>query len=166
MNKKLLLAGLSIFLLIVLAGCGNKPRNIAPVVGSQAPDFSGTTLDGKTVTLKDLEGKQTILCFWWAESPAATRELTTLNELKAEQGSKVEVLTINAGDDQLTVDTLFKEKKYSLPVILDDKKVTIVKLYRIDIMPTTFLLDKQGLILKKFTGGTEKSELISALENK
>ncbi|MCL5935586.1 MAG: redoxin domain-containing protein [Firmicutes bacterium] len=159
-SKLLLLA----LLVVVLAGCGEKPRTVAPVEGAQAPDFSGPALNGKTIALKDLRGKQAVLSFWRTDSPPGIRELNALTELQEEKGDKVEILTVNVGEDKTQVDIFIKEKKLALPVILDDGKTTIAKLYRIDYIPTTFILDEQGVILKKVNGGMVKSEVDNVLK--
>lgn len=161
MKKKLLSTGLLILILIsiALAGCGEKPRTVAPVEGAQAPDISATTLEGEKIALKDLRGKPLLLTFWRTDSPPGVREMLTLNRFKEEKGDDLEVLTINVSEDKNQVDIFLKEKKLALTVIPDDSKNTIAKLYRIDYIPTTFVIDKKGIILKKINGGLDKSVL-------
>jgi cytochrome oxidase Cu insertion factor (SCO1/SenC/PrrC family) len=57
------IAVLALLLAVVVAfatGCGS---SAAAKNGSQAPDFSGTTLDGQTVSLSMYRGKPLVLAF-------------------------------------------------------------------------------------------------------
>ncbi len=165
MNKKQLSCGILIVLLLAfgLSGCTKKPEVTAPVEGAQAPDFKITTLAGNTVSLQELLDEPVILTFWRTDSPPSRRELRNLTELKTELGDKVNILAINVGENKKTIEVFLKDNKVNVPVGLDTDKGPITNTYRIDYMPTTFVLDDNGVILKKANGGMSKTDLINTI---
>jgi tetratricopeptide (TPR) repeat protein/peroxiredoxin len=134
---------------------------LAPV---SAPEFSLPDLNGQTRTLSAVHGKPVLLNFWTTESPGCREDLKTFNQLHrrwAAQG--LQLLTINVNDptDLERVRTLARTGKLSFSIFQGSDEVTGVYniLYRYlfdrhrDIsLPTSFLIDGQGDIVKVYQG--------------
>ncbi len=125
----------------------------APREGFAAPDFSLTTLNGAEVRLSDLRGKVVFLNFWTSWCPPCKEEMPAIQQLY-EQSPEVAVLAVNLTDqDNLEdVKAFLAEYQITFDVLLDlDGKVST--LYQIQALPTSFFIDKSGIIRKVVYGG-------------
>ena len=129
--------------------------------GSVAPDFTLKTFSGQTVNLKELRGKRVLINFWASWCPPCLRETPDLkaayNELREEN-----VAFIGIG----TQDDTDKLKKFSddnsLPyTIVEDPKGTVGDRYSVLGLPTTILVDSQGIVRKVFTGPITKDQVMT-----
>lgn len=159
----ILVIGWLVLLLVGITACGQPQKPVAPVEGAAAPEFSGTALNGETISLRELRGNPAVVTFWRSESPPALRELGILQELRAEKGDALGIISVNVKEDKARVEVLAKERKLTYPVILDPK-LNLANLYKIDLMPTTFILDGSGIILKRANGGLTKQEILDVLK--
>ena len=67
------------------------------------------------------------------------------------QGEGVVILTINVGESSATVKGFFQDNNLSLPVLLDSKGA-VMRRYGIQFFPTTFFINKDGIIQAKVIG--------------
>jgi thiol-disulfide isomerase/thioredoxin len=124
----------------------------APAAGHPAPDFALATLDGETVTLSELRGQPLVINFWasWcgpcrAEMP----ELQRLHDRLAEAG--VVVLGINQRESPATVAAFRDEIGVDFPTVLDER-MGVSREYLVHSLPTTFFVDRAGVIQSMFIG--------------
>ena len=143
-------------------------------VGNKAYDFTLSTYDGEEVSLSDFQGKIVILNFWasWCgpcqlEMPgfqAIQDKLTALGP-----AADAVFLTVNLADgsrETRDIAKAFLDKTgYTFPVVYDDNKGEIANLYQIYSIPSTYVIDKDGIIDKMFLGATSQSDLESAIED-
>ena len=130
-----------------LVGCSSAVAT-APEVGKTAPDFDYPDTDGKTVSLSDLTGKVVVINFWATWCGPCRQEMPILDTLakdeeKAAQG--LVLLIINIGETYDVVQTYMESYGYSFPVIIDTTS-TIASKYNIRYIPTTFFIDRGGII--------------------
>jgi peroxiredoxin len=106
--------------------------------------FSLKTVEGRQVSLSDFKGKPVLFLFWasWCES---CRDEIGLIE-KFSQGKK-DPLTIFLvaidGENEKRVQRIIKDKKITLPVLLDVKE-KIARSYGVRMVPTVFLINPEG----------------------
>lgn len=124
----------------------------APAIGHPAPDFTLETLDGEPVTLSELRGQPVVMNFWasWcgpcrAEMP----ELQRLHDRLAEAG--VVVLGVNQGESPETVARYREEIGVDFPAVLD-RRTGVSQKYLVNSLPTTFFVDREGVIQTLFIG--------------
>ena len=127
----------------------------SPREGFLAPNFMLDTLDGNKVTLSDLRGKIVIVNIWatWclpcrAETPALEKSYEQYKD------SGVVILGVNlTNQDSLSDVTSFvKEYKLTYPILLDqDGRVGY--LYQIEGLPSTFFINRNGVIRTVVVGG-------------
>ncbi len=125
----------------------------AAEVGEEAADFSLLNLSQKKVNLSDYQGKVIILDFWDTWCPPCIKEIPDFVELQKKWADKgVQIIGIALGKQGLvTVKSFAKKYKINYPVLLGDE-VTLKKYGPIRGIPTTFVIDKEGKIYKKYIG--------------
>jgi peroxiredoxin len=121
-------------------------------VERKAPSFCLKSLDGNQVVLDDLKGKPILLKFWATWCPSCVEELPMME--KFSEGRKDQLVILLAaidGEKEKKVQRLIKEKKVTLPVLLDPKAKT-ARSYGVNFIPVSFLISQEGLIVGTVVG--------------
>lgn len=128
--------------------------------GAEAPDFELTALDGKTVKLSDYRGKKVILNFWATWCPPCKAEMPHMQNFYEENKDKgVEILAVNLTNMDKGVDEVQKfVKEYGLTftIPLDEEGVAGTT-YQAFTIPTSYILDENGVITKKIVGPMDEN---------
>ncbi|MBZ0154639.1 MAG: TlpA family protein disulfide reductase [Alphaproteobacteria bacterium] len=149
-----LVAGIVAFSCVVLL-CGCK-REKPLKIGLPAPEISALDLQDKRVRLADYRGKSIVIRFWSSTCKACVDELPAMDTLyKRYKAEGLVVLAVNIGDSKETVETFIRERNLTFPVLLDSVAITAGK-YGVHAVPTTFLIDREGVVRKAFLGETPK----------
>ena len=125
-------------------------------VNSAAKDFQLKTLDGKTVRLSDLKGKKVLLNFWATWCPPCREEMPELQKYYEELAEKNNVvfLGVNITDQEFGTKSVREFVDYyglTFPILLDETGDVSID-YEILSIPTTFIINEQGLIVKQING--------------
>lgn len=134
----------------------------APREGFSAPDFSISTIDGRSIRLSELRGQVVFLNFWTSWCPPCKEEMPAIQQLH-NLSPKIAILAVNLTDqDNITdVEDFLQEHQITFDVLLDeDGKVS--KIYQIQALPTSFFIDRQGIIRKVVYGGPISKALLFA----
>lgn len=122
------------------------PRLEGVRVGDRAPDFTLTGTDGKVMRLSDLAGKGVILNFWATWCGPCRQEMPLLQRAyEAHASEGLVVLGVDVGEQPAQVQAFLKELGLTFPTVLDANQETS-RLYRVYGLPTTFFIDRQGVI--------------------
>ena len=130
------------------------PAEMEPVVelGRYAPDFTLTSLAGDSVTLSDLRGKTVILNFWASWCAPCRREMPLLEATyEAYAGDDLVVLAVNLGEEQRRVEGFAEDMAVTFPVF-SDEATSVGTLYRVRGVPTTYFVDRDGVLRQRFVG--------------
>ena len=133
--------------------------NVPGSEGSLAPAWKLQDLDGKTVSSDDFKGKVVILDFWATWCPPCRAEIPGLIDLQKTYG-KQGLMVAGISVDQGGADVIkpFVEKfGMNYPVLVADDKVQQA-FGGFDAIPVTLVIDRQGRIVKRHLGLTEKDE--------
>lgn len=133
-------------------------------IGNIAPDFEIQTLDGETVKLKDLRGQRVMLNFWATWCPPCRVEMPDMQKLH--ENEDIIVLAVNLTDSEMSqkdIMTFVNEFGLAFPIGLD-KSGEISKLYKINPIPTTFMIDTDGTIRFKLFGAMSYKMMTEELE--
>ena len=144
----------SLTLGLVITGCsgGSSGGSSTAIVGKKAPDFTLQDLDGQSVSLSDFEGKPVLINFWNSGCSPCRREMPFLQEVYGEiPGSELVMLTINIGESSATVKKFLGDNNLSLPVLLD-ANAAVAQSYSMPGIPTTFFIDRDGILQVKVIG--------------
>jgi cytochrome c biogenesis protein CcmG/thiol:disulfide interchange protein DsbE len=134
-------------------------------IGMKAPDFALQTLDGQTLRLSDLHGKPVIVNFWATWCPPCRAEMPDMQKFYEKYHKKMEIVAVNlmVRDSREKVDAFIKEYGLTFPVVLDTKGAAM-KQYEIQPIPTSFIIDKDGIIRDKFVGPMPYKKMVEYME--
>lgn len=127
---------------------------------SRAPDFTLLDVNSKTVNLSDFKGKVVFINFFATYCPPCRAEIPDFIKLQDKYRDKgLVILGISADEDwRHVLPDFIKRKGMNYPVLIATSKV--LKDYgNVYALPTSFLLDKNHNIVKKFTGMVSESDL-------
>jgi peroxiredoxin len=119
--------------------------------GDMAPNFELKNLNGKSVQLADFRGQGVVLNFWGSWCDPCKAEMPYINKALKSGIKGVSVLGVNIQESPVTVSTFLEKNGLDIPVVLDQKGV-VTGAYNIGPIPTTFLIDKNGKVVKKIIG--------------
>ena len=158
MNKMLILSIL-LTLGLFITSCATGAKTTARV-GEPAPDFKLKSLEGQSVSLNDFKGKPILINFWSTRCDPCVYEMPYLQEVYDEwSGKGLTLLAINMGESSSEVGVFMRDLNLSLPVLLDTELKAAQK-YNIIAIPTTFFIDKDGIIQEKIIGAfSNKAEI-------
>jgi len=147
---------------LILAGCSSGTEVAqGPQVDKLAPDFQLPTLDGQAVSLGDFRGKPVLLNFWATWCGPCRFEMPFIQEIfekKEWSDTGLVILAIDIGENPSEVKEFMENYDLSFPVLLDTNQDVALE-YNIRAIPTTFFIDKDGIIqdikVGAFSGKTE-----------
>jgi len=129
----------------------------APVgfqVGDAAPNFTLTTLDGKQVSLSNYRGNPVMLNFWYTTCPGCLDEIPGMQKFYASQqaaGKDLVILGINSVDDAQSAQQFVQQEGMTYSVVLDNQQ-QVAMLYNLTATPTSYFIDRQGIIRSVYVG--------------
>lgn len=136
----------------------------APREGFLAPDFSLEDAQGNIVRLSDLRG-QPVLVNWWASWCAPCEaEMPAMQEVYEDYSPE--------GFTILAVNTTFQDSRENALVFVENRNLTFPVLFDLDgagarqylvrLMPTSFFIDREGIIQRVVLGGPMSKALLRA----
>jgi cytochrome c biogenesis protein CcmG/thiol:disulfide interchange protein DsbE len=142
------------------------PRDLPDaVVGQVAPGFTRPSLDGYEISLSDLKGGPVVINFWatWCQPCKAEHAhlISTANRFKPKG---VAFLGVLYGDEADKATRYLKRAGSAYPTLVDESQSIPID-YGVGGVPETFVVDKDGTIIKKFTGPVTEGELAIVLES-
>jgi peroxiredoxin len=130
-----------------------------------APDFSlPDVLSGKEHSLSQYKGKVVMINFFTFFCMPCREEMPDLNAIYKEmQGKGFQTLGIALSSDPVQIRFLVKQMGLNYPVLNGNDKVS--KDYgNVEVVPTTFIIDKQGNIAHKILGTRKKEEFVKMIQ--
>jgi len=129
-----------------------------------APDVEFQTLAGKPFRLKELQGQVVLLNFWATYCIPCREEIPALNSLQHElQPQGLKIVGASLDDSADGVNAYQQEvAKFEYDVLLggSDAKVK----FQQSVLPTTYLIDRQGRIRQKIIGARDKAAWEAAVK--
>ena len=168
MSVVFLLGAAWIWLSAVPASATTSGQTPSPRQGFAAPDFTLELMQGGEVTLSDLRGQVVILNLWASWCPPCRTEMPALQRVyEATRQRGLEILAVNATyqDSLASAQEFVHQLELSFPVPLD-REGAVSRLYQLRAMPTTFFIDRQGVIDQIIIGGPmSEATLRAAVES-
>ncbi len=134
-----------------------------PYEGFPAPDFEFSDSTGRLMKLSDLHGQPVILNFWASWCPPCRAEMPAIQAThQAYQAQGLVILGVNAANqDSLSQAQDFITKMDLSFQMLYDSSGKIQSLYDVSALPTTFFIDRFGIIQEVIYGGPIAEALLA-----
>jgi peroxiredoxin len=112
--------------------------------GQLAPDFALKSSTGENLRLSEYRGDVVMLNFWATWCGPCRQEMPLLDELyKRYERVGFNLLGVNIDDDSRRAMQMIEELGVNFPVLFDARK-EVSKLYEVEAMPVTVLIDREG----------------------
>ena len=159
MRKQWMIVGIIVTLITIGAIVGTRlAPDIFPVeVGATAPQFHAANIDsGDSVTLDTWKGQVVLLNVWATWCEPCRVEMPALERLhRSLDSSGLKLVSVSIDEtDPSTVRSFRDEFKLTFP-IFQDRKRAIERIYQTTGVPETFIIDRDGKIVKKVIGAHE-----------
>lgn len=147
---------------------GEEDSEIPPIklieIGKKAPTFILENLQGDNTNLEDYKGKDILINFWTTWCPFCVKEMPDLDKLYINnKDNDFVVLAVNVAERRNTAKEFVDKGGYSFPILLDyDGEVAMT--YRAMALPTTVMIDKEGIVRTVKYGAMSYAEMEELLE--
>jgi tetratricopeptide (TPR) repeat protein len=135
-------------------------------IDKPAKNFSLKTLNGEKIELNKLKGKVILLDFWATWCEPCVREMPAMKKLYQEFKEQDFILIgLNLDEKKEDVEKFIKEKGIEWPQVWLEQESSkyILSLYRVKALPSTFLIDKKGILRKVNLRGESLREAVKNL---
>lgn len=118
--------------------------SIAGIDSGQAPDFTLKSNSGENLRLAEQRGEVVMLNFWASWCGPCREEMPHLNKLNEEyKDLGFKLLGINVDEKRKDADRAIDRLKVAFPVLFDSDN-SVAELFKVDSMPTTIIIDRDG----------------------
>jgi peroxiredoxin len=133
-------------------------------IGKPAPDFALVDMNGQKHKLSDYRGEGVFLNFWATWCKPCEREMPYIeNSYQNFKDKGVKVLTVDVGESELAVSNFVQRHGLTFPVMID-KDGPVQTAYGINPLPITFLIDKDGIVVRSHTGELTQASVNQFME--
>ncbi len=140
----------------------------APRQGFLAPDFELVSLEGETIRLSQLAGEPALVNIWASWCPPCKAEMPDMQRIYEDYGPRgFHILGVNAtNQDSLQAASAFVQQEgLKFPILLDtDGSVT--RKYAVQALPTSFFIDRAGIVREVMIGGPMPEAFLRAQAEK
>ncbi|MBP2653400.1 MAG: resA [Firmicutes bacterium] len=126
-------------------------------VGKTVPQFTLDGIDGKSISV-GAKGKTYVLNFWATWCPPCRDEIPELDKFALKHRNDIQFYAINIEEESKEVADFLKSNNYTFPVLID-KDGAVAETFHVTAIPTTLVVDSQGIIRYRTTGGVTGEEL-------
>lgn len=159
----LLVAGLWLSYLLLWPSSSTRTVGMGIPVGAMAPDFELQTIEGESYSLSALQGQVVMINFFatWctpcrAEMPALQEAYRTLEP----QG--LVILAVNLDESDVAIRSFQEKLGLTFPIVVD-KDDQVARRYDIVPLPTSYFVDRNGIVRAKWTGEIREQQLMAIL---
>jgi len=158
-------------IITVLALVGGVLSCNSSLLSQKAPDFTLPTMTEANITLSELEGTPVVLNFWATTCPHCIVELHYFEAVAQDSEGEIEVIAVDVGETDSTVQTFFGDYEPTMIVALDKNTEVFMKYSQEDnpqrYIPITFFVDSEGIVqyikIGSFQSETELRDTLDSI---
>ena len=136
---------------ILVSSVGCDRAQVGPQEGQVAPVFQAAALAGGQVRFADHTGKPIMLVFWASWCGPCRIEAPQVERVAQSYGDRVQVLGVNAGEDQSTATRAASALGMTWPIAMDTDGA-IRAAYAVSAIPMVLIIDKNGVVRHRNNG--------------
>jgi peroxiredoxin len=137
--SKQILAAFLCLLFLTVAGASSVS------IGDRAPDFALRSLAGKNLRLSEYRSEVVVLNFWASWCNKCRDAMPVLNSIHQQyQHEGVQVFSVGIDADLKQAIDFTTDIGITFPVMLDNEKKTVSRMYELGTMPLTLVIDREG----------------------
>lgn len=135
-------------------------------VGKPFIDFKAKTISGDDFSLSSIKGKYIYLCFWSSNCAPCRMENKFLSQNIDDIPTDLSIVSFSLDKNE----KLWKEASkldsinWQNVIALESEYGMVNNIYDVQAMPTSFLIDSDGIIMEKFKGYNNEGGLIDQLK--
>jgi cytochrome c biogenesis protein CcmG, thiol:disulfide interchange protein DsbE len=142
-------------LFLLLSGCKQEAVGPGIELDRPAPDFTLVDTTGKTWSLADLRGRVVLVNFWASWCQPCLQEMPSMQELNGFlPEDKFTMLSILFNDAPAFAENIAERFNLNFPILIDPENMA-ARAYGLTGVPETYIIDKEGVLRKKFIGPVE-----------
>ena len=143
----------------IFVGCSSNTQQVMPT-------FKVSEISGKTITQDNFKGKVTIINFWATSCTTCVKEMPKLVETYDKYKSNgLEFMALAMSyDPPMYVVNFAETRKLPFIVAMDSDGSAAKSFGKIQLTPTTLVINKQGKIIKRYVGEPDWSEFHQVIE--
>jgi len=158
------------FATLLLLGCSQsdeakengedgKPRVARATIGYPAPDFTLLDVDGKSVSLSENRGRVLMVNFWATWCTPCRVEMPSMESLYRQFNRKeFEIWSVSSDfEGARVVKPFMKSYNLTFPALIDEN-FEVNNLYQVRSLPTTYIIDQEGVITHRYFGAKNWNE--------
>ena len=128
----------------LLMGAGALAANVP--ISEDAPDFTLKTLDGPNLRLEEHRGEVLLINFWASWCGPCRQEMPVLDRLHQRyEDTGFAVWGINVEGEVEPAQKLVDKTQVTFPVLIDEGQA-VSELYDLEAMPSTVVVDRDGVV--------------------
>jgi cytochrome c biogenesis protein CcmG, thiol:disulfide interchange protein DsbE len=154
----ILLASILVVMIFAVISKGKVTAGVP--IGKRPLDVALKDFAGKSVVIPDdVEGKVVFMHFWVSSCSYCVKEMCTLESFSRKHYAEgVRAFSINAGETRHNAMRYMENLKISYPILLDPD-LSVARTYGVSGVPTTYILDRQGVLRFKILGEITSDKL-------
>ena len=136
------------------------------LIGRQAPFFDLPDVTGNHVKVSDFIDMPLAVVFWSTWNDAAADQMHILDQYLAShvvQAELVKIIAIDSQEERSIVSSFLRRGGYTVPTLVDSSGATSES-YKIKSLPTTYFIDRSGVIQDAYAGVLNEKMLAEKIE--
>ena len=133
--------------------------------GAPAPDVQLAVLGQKDpVALQQLRGQPAVLDFWATWCGPCRKSLPDIDVLAAKYDGRARFFAVNSQNEEVALQEEFRlSLGLRLPIVTEGAQAAA--LFNVELLPTTVVLDRDGKVVRTFTGAVNPSAIAHVLDD-
>lgn len=153
----------AIVLAVYFRGGGSQASGPAGLQGRPAPSFAVPSLAGTTSALADYHGRVVVMNLWASWCPPCRAEMPDLQHLyQSYKNRNVVVIGVDQGESPQRVNAFAQSLGIHYPILLDQQQ-QYGRVYAALGLPTTIVIDPQGVVVNGFDGPLAYPQMVAAI---